>query len=144
MIHLQEKKQKMRVFKIITVFSLFTILFGCVSTQSSIIISGNLRPETSPDRVRIYIDPPARYETIGIVNATSEIGIERQAMQAAQDRTINELIKRAAKMGANGIILSNTKNESGETIGFYSNGFFYAGSSEKITAQGRAIYVIRE
>ena len=45
-------------------------------------------------------DPPAKFETIGIVEAASEVGFPRQS---AQDQAINEL-KGAAKVGANGVL----------------------------------------
>jgi len=149
---LQKKKQRIRVVRIITVIFFFTVLFGCSST--SIIITGNVRPPISPSEVKIYIDAPTQYETIGIVDASRDVGYSRQS---TQDKVINELKSRAAKVGANGILLTTTGTQSSNgmlltTTGtqsngsteFYSNGILNGGTSEKIIAQGKAIYVIQE
>ena len=138
--NLQERKQKILVFKTITVILLFTVLFGCAS--GSQIITGNTRTAISPSEVKIYLDPPTQYETIGIIESSSDVMFSRQS---TQDKVINQLKSRAAKIGANGVLLSATNSQSTGTVGFYSNGIFYGGNNgDKIIAQGRAIYVIQE
>ncbi len=129
----------MRIFKIIIALSFLTILFGCATGSS--IVTGKVRPAISPSEVKIYLDPPSKYETIGIVEASSDVEF---STQAAQDRTINELKSQAAKIGANGVLLLNTGDKSGEMVGFYSGGVFYGGTSETKTAKGKAIFVIQE
>ena len=136
---LQDSKRKNRAFKIITVISLCAVLYSCAVGSS--IITGNVRPAISESEVKIYIEPPTQYETIGIVEASSDVEF---SIQAAQDRVINNLKSRAAKIGANGVLLTNTGSQSSGTTGFYSNGIFFSGTSSKITAQGKAIYVIQE
>ena len=114
----------MRVVKIITALFFLTVLFGCATGSS--IVTGKVRPAISPSAVKIYLDPPSQYETIGIVEASSDVEF---STQAAQDRVINELKSQAAKIGANGVLLMNTGDKSGEMVGFYSGGIFYAGTS---------------
>ena len=114
-------------------------LFGCATGSS--IVTGEVRPAISSSEVKIYLDPPSKYETIGVVEASSEVEF---SSQAAQDRVINELKAQAAKIGANGVLLLNTGNKSGDMVGFYSGGVFYAGASETKTATGKAIFVIQE
>jgi uncharacterized protein YbjQ (UPF0145 family) len=116
-----------------------TILFSCAT--GSTIITGEVRPAIDPTEVKIYLDQPSQYETIGLIEASSDVELTRQA---AQDRVINELRSRAAKIGANGVLLVNTGNVTNNSGGFYSGGFFYSTKSETITAQGRAIFVIQE
>jgi hypothetical protein len=138
--NLQVKRQSIRVLNTITVILFFAVLFGCATGSS--IITGMKRPAINPNEVKIYLDPPAKFETIGIVETASGVVFSRQA---AQDYAMDELKKRAAKVGANGVLLTNTGSQAGGTTGIYSNGFFYGGtSSDKILAQGRAIYVIQE
>jgi len=137
--NLQVSKRKNRIFKAVTVIFVCAVLFGCVAGSS--IVTGNVRPAISENEVKIYIDPPTQYETIGIVEASSAVEFSRQA---AQDRVINQLKSRAAKLGANGVLLTNTGSQSSGTTGFWSNGIFYGGTSSKIIGQGRAIYVIQE
>ena len=120
-------------------FLIFSCLLSCAT--GSTIITGEVRPAIDPSEVRIYLEPPLQFETIGIVEASSDVEISRQA---AQDRVINELKNRAAKIGANGILLINTGRQSGDIVGFFSGGIFYGGLTEKITGQARAILVIQE
>ena len=151
---LQNKKQRIRVVRIITVIFFFSLLFGCRISSTSIIVIGNVRPPISPSEVKIYIDAPTQYETIGIVDASCNVGFSRQS---TQDKIINELKSRAAKVGANGILLITTGTQtnngmllttkgtqSNGTTEYYSNGIFNGVTSDKIIAQGKAIYVIRE
>jgi len=114
------------------------ILFGCAAGSS--IITGTVRSAISQDEVKIYIEPPSQYETIGIVEAASDVEFSRQA---AQDRVIHELKAQAAKIGANGIILVNTGTGRRDS-GYYSNNVFYASSATVINGQGKAIYVIEK
>lgn len=131
--------KNIRVFNTITVFLALVLLFGCATGSS--IITGTKRPAINPSEVTIYLDPPAEYETIGIIEVSSEVGFSRQK---AQDRAMEALKSRAAKVGANGVLLTNTGSQSVGTAGYYSNGIYYGGSTDKILAQGRAIYVIQE
>jgi hypothetical protein len=129
----------MRVIKTITIIFCLAVLVGCAT--GSVIITGNVRPAIDPMEVKIYLELPSQYEIIGIVEASSDVEI---SSQAAQDRVVNELKNQAAKIGANGVVLTNTGTQSGGMSGFYSGGVFYASSSETKTAHGQAIYVIQE
>ncbi len=129
----------MRMFKSIVALSFLVFLFGCATGSS--IVTGKARPAISHSEVKIYLDPPSQYETIGIVEASSEVEF---SSQAAQDRAINELKEQAAKIGANGVLLLNTGDKSGGMVGFYSGGIFYAGASETKTVKGKAIFVMQE
>ncbi|OJX91892.1 MAG: hypothetical protein BGP01_07350 [Paludibacter sp. 47-17] len=105
-------------------------------------MTGTKRSAISPNEVKIYLDPPTEYESIGIIEVSSDVVLSRQA---AQDKAMDALKSRAAKVGANGVLLTNTGSQSVGTVGYYSNGIFYGGdSSDKILAQGRAIYVIQK
>lgn len=139
-ISLPKKKQSMRVLNMITAIFILGSLLGCAT--GSTIITGTKRSAISPNEVKIYLDPPAKYESIGIIEVSSDIIFSRQT---AQDKAMEALKSRAAKVGANGVLLTNTGSQSVGTAGYYSNGIFYGGgSSDKILAQGRAIYVIQE
>ncbi len=129
----------MKILKLIIILPLFVIFLNC-STGSSI-ITGKVRPAISPSDVKIYLDPPLKYETIGLVEASSDVEF---STQAAQDRVIAELKSQAAKIGANGVLLITAEKKSGEIVGFYSNGIFYASETETRTAQAKAIYVIKD
>jgi len=123
------RKQKKQVLKAVTVIFFSIVLCSCsIPTRTSVIITGTTRPAINPNEVRIYVDPPARYETIGVVNASRPMGSERKR-QETQDIVINELKSQAAKMGGNGIILMVNN---------------VVVPVEEITNQGQIIYVIQE
>lgn len=94
------KIASIKIFKLTTTLVLLSLLVGCAT--GSTIITGTKRPATTPEEVKVYLDPPANYETIGIVEASSEVEFSRQS---AQDRIINKLKTLAAKSGANAILL---------------------------------------
>ena len=125
----------MKTFKITVLLTFFLLLIGCAT--GSHIITGEVRQEIDPSKVKLYLEPPAEYETIGIVEASSDVEL---STQAAQDRTIQELKKQAALIGANGVLLLNTGNKT-DTSGYYSEGVFYTIDTETKTASGKAIFV---
>lgn len=133
------QSKSIRVFNTFVVIFIFSFLFSCVT--GSTIITGTKRSAINPSEVKIYLDAPAQYENIGIIEVQSDILFSRQD---AQDEAMNGLKSRTAKVGTNGILLTGSGNKSVETTGYYSNGIFYGGSSEVITAQGRAIFVTQE
>ena len=106
-------------------------LFSCVTTQSSVIIGGQTRTSINSNQVRVFIDPPTRYESIAIIEASREIGFSRQA---TQERLIDELRLRAARLGANGVIILGTDTQQKPGIW----------STSHLMTQGRAIFVIQE
>jgi uncharacterized protein YbjQ (UPF0145 family) len=129
----------MNKLRIILVFSFCFVFLSCAT--GSTIITGEVRSEIDPTEVKIYLDPPPQFTTIGLIEASSAVEFSRQA---AQDRIVNELKTRAAKIGANGVLLLDSGVTTTTTTGMYSNGFFYSSKSDTLTAQGRAIYVIQE
>ena len=78
-------------------------LISCAS--GSVIVTGSVRPATDPQTVKLYLKEPIKYEAIGLVEASSSAGWTEQG---AQDYAIEELKKHAAKIGANGILLTAT------------------------------------
>ena len=137
----------MRIIKIITALLSVTFLFGCATTNGSSIVTGETRPEISPDEVKIYLDPPAQYETIGTIQTSRKVGL---STQKAQDKVIEDLKRLAAKMGANGVLVTATGSQhAGSTGGFsvgttFGNVGFGVGAGnegETLIWQGRAIYV---
>lgn len=129
---LQVRKQYFQVFNIVTAIFLLIVLFGC-GTPGSSIVTGNVRPAIDPTEVKIYLSPPAKYETIAIVESSYDA---RYSSQTAQNKIMKELKKQAAKLGANGVLLTNTGT-------IKTGGNIYTASNVK-TAQGEAIYVTQE
>ena len=120
-------------------FFLLALLSGCATGSS--IITGNTRPAVLPTEVRLFLSPPAQFEVIGLVEARSEVGFSRQN---AQDRTIENLKRRAGRMGANGILLTHSGDQQSGSVGTVSSGIFFTSTTSHITARGQAIFVIQE
>jgi hypothetical protein len=47
---------------------------ACATATGSAIVTGNIRAPVAPEQVRIYLEPPAAFEVIGLVNASSDVG----------------------------------------------------------------------
>ena len=139
----RKKRQKIH-FLVVLMGIFFSIaLCSCVTTKTSVIITGTTRPAINPNEVKIYVDPPARYETIGVVNASRQVGSERKR-QETQDIVINELKSQAAKMGGNGIILMGVGNNRSSGGGVLINNVVVPTTVQEITTQGQVIHVIQE
>ncbi|MCH7870018.1 MAG: hypothetical protein IH881_20190 [Myxococcales bacterium] len=123
---------------ILLVFALLASISGCAS--GSAVVTGEARAPIDPSQVKVYLDPPSKYETIGLVEASSDVEF---TSQGAVDRAIHELKRQAARIGANGVLLLSTSSQSG-TSGFYSGGVYYPGDSDTKGVTGRAILVTDE
>lgn len=99
------------------------LLNACASGSS--IVTGTVRAPIDFNRVKLYTEAPEKYESIGIVKASSDAGWTEQG---SQDHAIEELKKQAAKLGANGIVLTTT---GVNTLSQYS----------EQTVTGKAIYI---
>jgi hypothetical protein len=121
------------------------------STSSHVLI-GTARPPISPESVRVYYRPPAKYEEIATVQASSQ-GSMALTSQQNTDKAIARLKAEAAKVGANGVLLQGVQDAPGGSIGLGGGTSSYgpgssvgvgAGGSFALTnkaAQGLAIYV---
>jgi hypothetical protein len=108
---------------------------ACAS--GSAIITGNTRPVIAPEEVNIYLDPPAAFETIGLVSASSDAGWTEQG---SVNYAIAELKKQAAKLGANGVLIVSS-GETTTTVVSTSGTNVYSIPVTAKTVQGRAIFV---
>jgi hypothetical protein len=118
---------------------------------SSHVMVGTARTPISPDQVKLYLQPPPKYEEIATIDASSR-GTPVFTDQRKMDRAIGRLKQEAAKLGANGVLLEGTRNEQTGGIGLGTgsasgNSAFGIGGSFGITiktATGIAIYVAPE
>lgn len=125
------------------------VLVGCAA--SSHILVGVARPPIAPDQVKIYLQPPPRYEEIATIDASSR-GTPAFTDQRKMDKAIARLKEEAAKLGANGILLEGTSDQQVGGIGLGTasatgNSAFGIGTSFGIvikSASGIAIYVATE
>ena len=81
------------------------LMCSCAITNETSLIVGKQRPSITPDQVKLYIEPPKKYEVIAII--TADAAHDFMNKQALQDIAIKNLKIEAAKVGANGILLDN-------------------------------------
>jgi len=115
------------------------LVAGCATGSS--IVTGATRPPVPVESVEVYLEPPADYEVIGIVKASSDAGWTEQG---SVNYAIKELKSRAAKLGANGVLLTATGSKTSAVVGGYGTGFLYGIPVDAQTVEGRAIFVKRE
>lgn len=80
-------------------------LCSCAVTNETSLVVGKQRPATTPDQVKLYIEPPQEYEVIALIS--SDAAHDFMSKQALQDIAIKNLKTEAAKVGANGILLDD-------------------------------------
>jgi len=114
------------------------VIAACAS--GSAIVTGSKRAPIASEQVRVYLEPPADFEVIGLVSASSDAGWTEQG---SVDYAIEELKKQAAKLGANGVVLVSTGDNVTTVISRsrYGSGSVYAIPVSAKTVQGRAIFV---
>ena len=89
-------------------------------------------------QVKLYLDAPARFEVIGIVNASSGSGWNEQG---SLDYAVEELKTQAARLGANGVLLESTGTQTSTMVSSYGAGYVYAIPVTAKTVSGKAIFV---
>jgi hypothetical protein len=133
-------------------FTFSVCLLGSYALGSTIMV-GEPRPPTNPANVRVYMEPPRRFERIAIIRKGSG-GTWAFSDQGQVDEAIAKIRVEAAKVGANGILLQviETNSSGGIGIGIGGIGFpsrhvaiggstgFYAPIMHK-TVQAEAIWV---
>ena len=116
-------------------------------TTSSVVMTGKARPPIPVEDVQIYLRlPVGKLDSIGLVVATSNLTPIRSANR---EYAIEELRKKAASLGANGLLLNPNEGSPGPTTGVFvpsaSPGgvgmFVGGGSGPMVEFQSEAIYV---
>jgi len=121
---------------LITILIASLMLISCASGTA--IVTGTTRAAISPDKVKLYVQPPEEYEVVAIVKASSDAG---WTVQGSQDYAVQELKNQAAQIGANGVILGATGTKSSAVVGGYGIGEIYEIPVEAEVVSGQAIYV---
>jgi hypothetical protein len=130
--------------------SVFAMVGACAPTSQLLV--GTARTPISVAEVKVYSQAPPTYEEIAILNASSK-SVFQPGAQHAIDKVIARLKERAAKLGANGIILEGFSDTQTVSLGTGVGTDSYSRNSSvslgvggsvgifKKTGKGRAIYV---
>jgi hypothetical protein len=94
--------------------TLSVLLVGCAT--SSHVLIGTARAPISPELVKVYLQPPAKYEQIATIDASSR-GSLTITSQQNMDKAIARLKQEAARLGANGILLQGIEDQQSGAIG---------------------------
>ena len=125
---------------------------ACAPTQ---VLTGTVRPAIAPSDVVIYSAAPPSFEQIAFLSASSK-SVFTIGGQRSIDKLVRRLRTRAAKLGANGLILEDFSDEQTTSLGTGLGSDSYTHNANislgvggvvgvfKKTGYGRAIYVRRD
>lgn len=110
--------------KLVSSCSLLAACFlaGCAGSSSRLIAPS--RPPVSPDEVQIYQSAPSKYQEIARLDATSGPRLFHGS-QGTDAEAIQRLKEEAARVGANGVLLTLVGDESSGSIGIGVGGAGY-------------------
>ena len=120
------------------ILNTFAIVALAACASGSAIVTGNTRAAIPSEQVKLYLEPPAEFEVIGLVSASSDSGWTEQG---SVDYAVEELKNQAAKLGANGVLLVSSGDKTTTIVGGYGTGLLYAIPVTAKTVQGKAIFV---
>lgn len=119
-------------------FAIAVVLLLCSCATGSAIVTGVARPPINASDVLLYTETPKNYEVIGIVKASSDAGWSEQK---SIDYAIGELKNQAAKLGANGVLITNTAANNYSIVSSNPGGGVYSIPVSEQVISGKAIYV---
>ena len=120
---------------------ILSLMIGCTIVDGTSIVTGKKRDPISVDDVQIYRVAPENYEEIAIVSASA--GHDFKSNESLLNSTVKRLKEEAAKVGANGVLLSviDERDAPTTTASYGTASVFGSGSSA--TAYGSGISVGR-
>jgi len=135
----------MNVVKILALGVMFGALAACASSH---VIVGTTRAPIQPDQVKIYLQPPAKFETVALLEA-NDMGANGFSQQSRVNKVMKRLKKEAASLGANGIVLQGIGSEYAGSVGTgfasgnggFASGVGFSAAQMRKVGQATAIYV---
>jgi hypothetical protein len=122
----------------IAALSLLTLclLGGCASSSSRLVAPA--QPAISPAEVHIYHTPPRHYREIAVLDATSGARFFHGSPQGEAE-AIERLKVEAAKVGANGVLLTLLEDRSNGSLGVGVGGGGFSGGRHSVVAGGGSV-----
>lgn len=90
------------------------LLAGCAA--SSALVTGTPRAPIPVAQVKLYTQAPHKYVEIAVLESSSRNSLAF-GDQAKLDLVIQRMKEQAARLGANGVLLQDTRTEAGGSIG---------------------------
>jgi hypothetical protein len=122
--------------KLAIALSIALVASGCASNSYTIV--GRVRRPIDPGDVEIFTSPPRHYEEIALLDAASAGGWGR-ASEAGTDEAIYRMKEQAAKLGANGVLLTGIGDQYGGSLGIGIGGFGVSSGRSHFTAGGGSV-----
>lgn len=124
--------------KSVLLFALLALvaLAGCASSSSRLL--GQARPALNPAEVRIYQTPPRKYEEIALLDATSGARFFHGSAEGEAE-AIARLRTEAARVGANGILLTSLGDRPSGTLGIGVGGGGVSAGRRSVVAGGGSV-----
>ena len=101
------------------------LIVGCYPVSHMIV--GDAREAIAPYEVKVYLNFPEKYETIALIEASSEFAFKDPSInitwQSKSDKIIERLKIEASNLGANGIVIKNTENKNKQNVTFNKDCF---------------------
>ena len=101
---LDKERDMKTIFTLIIAVFAITAISGCTVMDGNAVVTGKARPAIAPNDVHIYRSAPEGFEEIAIVSASA--GHDFKKSSTLMDEAIQRLKEEAAKVGANGVILT--------------------------------------
>lgn len=135
----------MKLTKHLLACALALTLTACASSH---VIVGTTRAPIQPDQVKIYLQPPAKYETVALLEA-NDMGANGFSQQSRTNKVMKRLKKEAANLGANGIVLEGFGTEYTGSVGSgfatgnagFASGMGFSAAQRSKVGKAVAIYV---
>jgi hypothetical protein len=103
-------KHMKRIFGFVTMSLLLT---ACTSSH---VLVGKQRPPISPSEVQLYLDPPAQYEKVAVLESNNSASFAFTSQQK-MNKVIERLKIEAAALGANGVLFQGAQNQYTGSVG---------------------------
>lgn len=134
-------KKTMRSVSSFVIALAFISSIGCTIMDGNAIVIGNTRAATSVEEVRLYRSAPDNFEEIAIVSASA--GHDFQKSSSLMNSAIERLKEEAAKVGANGVILTEINERDAPSVTTSYGSATATGTNGNTYATGNATSVNR-
>ena len=135
------RAQTMKVIYSLTAVILISVASGCTIMDGNAIVTGIAKDPISPEQVRLYRTPPAEFEEIAMINASA--GHDFKSGSSLMNAAIQRLKEEAAKVGANGVLLSELDERDTPSVSTTYGSAAASGGGTSVYATGNSTSIDR-
>ncbi|MGH7604125.1 MAG: hypothetical protein ACRENK_09035 [Gemmatimonadaceae bacterium] len=118
-----------------------SIMTGCTIIDGDSIVTGSTRTPISAEEVRLYRTAPEHFEEVAIVSASA--GHDFKKASSLMNSAIQRLKEEAAKLGANGVLLSSIDERDAPSVTTSYGSATAVGNGSSVYATGNNTSVNR-